>query len=306
MAIRPKPQAGERAARRKALLLGLTSSAAFSLSYAVVRKVGDMGLHPFQIAFCRSVVCWLALMAFAGLAGRAAFRAHRPGRIVLRGALSGAGLLLWFYGLVHLPAAEATTLSLTTICFATLAAAAFLGEPMSARRWLAIGVTLVGAFVMIRPDSTTIGLPSLAVLAAAACWGISACLVRSAARTEDTLVIALWSTFVVALLGVPPAVLVWRWPSGEGLALVAVIGVLNAFGTVCWTHAFKHGDTTLVTLTDFGRLVWSAAIGFLAFGEIPAPAGVVGIGLIVGGTIVIGTERRMPSRAGATGHDRNG
>lgn len=194
-------------------MFGILASTFYSFSYIFERHLGAEGVHPFQMVFFRTAIC-IFLLVILTLSMLHGFRAKRPGKILLRGCLSAFGLLLWFYGLVHLPLAEATSLSLTTICLATLGAAFFLGEPVTRFRGIAILAALCGALAIIRPGVQGFQPEALAVLAAAACWGMAAVLVHSASRSEEPLTIALWTSAVITVFSLPAALPFWVWPIG--------------------------------------------------------------------------------------------
>ena len=273
----------------KALSLGFLSSSAYSVSYLIVRKLGQGGLHAFEIAFFRAAICFVILVALALVGGGASFRTLRPGVIVLRGVLSATGLMMWFYGLTHLPLAEASTLSLTTVCFATALGAIFLKERITSRKALAVALAMAGAVAIIRPGFAPLQVASLAVLAGAACWGAAACLVRSAARTENPMTIVLWTSMLMSVFTLLPALTVWRTPSTAEMVALSLVGALTAGGMIAWTNAFRYGEATLVTITDFAQLVLGIVLG-LAIGEVPGPWSLIGIVLIFCATAAIGWE----------------
>lgn len=283
----------------KAISLGVLSSSAYTLAHILVRQVGGTGVHAFQIAFLRTAVCFLIIWAISFATRSAGLRARQPGIIILRGLLSAAGILLWFYGLVHLPLAEATTLAFTRVCFAAAAATVVLREPLTLRKLLAILLAIGGAAAVIRPGFASFQIESFAVVGAAACWGVAACLVRSASRTEDSITIALWTSLLITLFSAVPASVVWQTPTGHELLLLGLIGLLTALGTLAWTQAFKFGEATLVTMTDFTQLVWAIVIG-LYFCEVPGFWSVFGISLIFCATAAISLD--AAGRATARGN----
>lgn len=284
------PRADSSPGSSRFLLLGVSSSSIYAISYIFVRLVGRTGIHPFQIALFRNVVCLVVLTILANCLGNSGLRPVRPTIILLRGALSAMGLLLWFYGLVHLPIAEASTLSLTTVCFAAVGAALFLGERITTHKTMAIFAALGGALAIIRPASAGIQIEGIAVLAAAACWGAAACLVRRAAQVENALTIAFWSTLVMTVFTLPPAIAVWTPPSAQQLGFLVLIGGLTALATLTWTAAFKSGQTAQVVITDFVQLAWGVLIGLVA-GEGLEPWSLTGILLITTAAVLIYFDR---------------
>ena len=58
----------------------------------------------------------------------------------------------------------------------------------------------------------------------------------------------------MALLMIPltlaPAVFVWRWPDGEQLFWLVLVGLLGGTGQLCMTEALRRTDTAVVMPID--------------------------------------------------------
>lgn len=279
--------------QNKAILLGISASTSYAAAYVLLRLLGSGHLHSVEVVFFRTLVCFLAICTISVAIGRGGFRTRRPGLILARGVLSAIGLLLWFHGLMHLPLAEALALSLTTICFTSVGAALFLGEPVTARRAWSIVLALAGALFIVKPGFGTFKLEYLVVIGSAACWGGAACLVRSTARTEDPYTIVLWTTLVILIFSAAPTAAVWRPPAAPDLAILTGIGILSALGMVLWTNAFRHAEASLVVVTDFVQIAWGVLIGMM-FGEFPPYSSFIGIGLIVGSVLIPTMRMQKP------------
>jgi drug/metabolite transporter (DMT)-like permease len=254
--------------------------------HALVRHV-SADLHPFEIAFFRSVFGLLTLLPLVFRYGYGAFVSAQPRMQLLRGAVSGTSLMCWFYGLSIVPLAEATALSFTNAIFASLGAVIFLRERMGIRRWSAVVVGLIGALVILRPGEAAISVGALIVLIAAACWGGGTVIIKRLSRTDSAVTIALWMATMMIVVSAIPAWLVWIWPTPGQLAWLLLIGALASIGTLAYTQALKLAEATLIIPTDYTRMVWASAIGFFAFGEIPDSWTWAGGFLIIGSTVYI-------------------
>lgn len=254
--------------------------------HALVRQV-SADLHPFEIAFFRSVFGLLTLLPLVFRYGPGAFVSAQPRLQLLRGAVSGTSLMCWFYGLSIVPLAEATALSFTNAIFASLGAVLFLRERMGIRRWSAVVVGLIGALVILRPGEAAISVGALIVLIAAACWGGGTVIIKRLSRTDSAVTIALWVATMMIVVSAIPAWLVWIWPTPGQLVWLLLIGALASIGTLAYTQALKLAEATLIIPTDYTRMVWASAIGFFAFGEIPDSWTWAGGFLIIGSTVYI-------------------
>jgi drug/metabolite transporter (DMT)-like permease len=262
------------------------STAVFATMHALVRYVSGE-LHPFEIAFFRSLFGLLTLLPLVLRYGLGAWVSAQPRLQLLRGAISGTSLMCWFYGLSIVPLAEATALSFTNAIFASLGAVIFLRERMGIRRWSAVVVGLAGALVILRPGEAAISAGALIVLLSAVCWGGGTVIIKRLSRTDSAVTIALWMATMMIVVSIIPACFVWIWPTPRQLLWLALIGGLASVGTLAYTQALKQAEASLIIPTDFTRLVWASVIGFFAFGEIPDSWTWAGGFLIIGSTIYI-------------------
>ena len=280
-----------------ALILAVASTAIFATMHALVRHVSGT-LHPFEIAFFRSIFGLAAVAPLMWRVGPSVFVSRNPRLLAVRGLVGGLSLMTWFYGLSIVPIATATALSFTSVIFASIGAAVFLKERMRLRRWTAVVLGFVGVLVIVRPGLTVFDPGSLVIVLAAILWGVGIVLVKTIARTDETVTIVAWSALWLIVATAIPAWLVWITPTWTQLAWLIVIGVLGTVGTFAWTQALKTADASLVIPTDFTRLVWAGAIGFAAFGEIPDRWMWVGAALIIGSTLYIGLRESKLAREG--------
>ncbi|MCP5150298.1 MAG: DMT family transporter [Ectothiorhodospiraceae bacterium] len=293
------PDAGARAAIGRAVLLAVASTALFSCMHAAVRHVGHE-LHPFMVAFFRSLFGVVAIAPVVLRTGvTVALRTRNPRLLLLRAALGAVSLLTWFYGLTLVPIAEATALSFSAAIFASIGAVVFLGERMGVRRWSAVAVGFLGALVVLRPGVEAVQLGSMLVLLSAVCWGGSIVLVKAISRTDATVTIVVWMAILLTVATFFPALAVWQWPNPIQLAWLAAIGLLGTIGTFAWTSAIKAADATLIIPTDFTRLLWASLIGYLAFTEVPDPWTWVGGAMILGSTFYIALREAHLARVPA-------
>lgn len=280
-----------------ALLLALLATAIFAGMHALVRHVSG-GLHPFEIAFFRSIFGLLAIAPLMWRVGPSVLVSRNPRLLAVRGLVGGLSLITWFYGLSIVPLATATALSFTSVIFASIGAAIFLKERMRLRRWTAVIFGFAGVLIIVRPGFAVFDAGSLLIVLAAVLWGVSIVLVKTIARTDETVTIVAWTAMWLIVATAVPAWFVWITPTWTQLAWLLLIGILGTVGTFAWTQALKTADASLVIPTDFTRLVWAGAIGFVAFGEIPDQWMWIGAALIIGSTLYIGLRESRLAREG--------
>jgi drug/metabolite transporter (DMT)-like permease len=280
-----------------ALILAVASTAIFASMHALVRHLSGQ-LHPFEIAFFRSIFGLAAIAPLMWRVGPSVLISRNPGLLAVRGLVGGLSLMTWFYGLSITPIATATVLSFTSVIFASVGAAIFLQERMRLRRWTAVAFGFAGVLVIVRPGVAVFEPGSLVIMLAAILWGVGIVLVKTIARSDETVTIVAWTALWLIVATAIPAWLVWVAPTWRQLAWLLLIGILGTAGTFAWTQALKTADASLVIPTDFTRLVWAGAIGWFAFGEIPDRWMWIGAALIIGSTLYIGLREAKLSREG--------
>ena len=280
-----------------ALLLAVSSTAVFATMHALVRHVSG-SVHPFEIAFFRSLFGLVAVLPLIIRAGPSVLKSQHPKLLVVRALCSAASMLCWFYGLSVVPIATATALSFSNVLFGSIGVALFLGERMRVRRWTAVVLGFIGMLLIVRPGFAAVDRGTLLVLVSAVLWGISLVIIKTLLRTDGTLTVVAWAGISLTIATAIPAFSVWQWPSWGELAWLALIGTLATVGTLGWTYALKTAEATLIIPLDFTRLVWAGAIGFFVFAELPDVWTWIGSGLIVASTVYIMVREGRLARAG--------
>ena len=140
-----------------------------------------------------------------------------------------------------------------------LLAVAFLGERLGAARIVAVVLGLVGVAVIVRPGLEHVDPGQLIALAAAVGFAISMILVKSLTATESTVAIIFWMLVVQSVIGIVPAVLVWRTPSAAVWPWILVIALCGTYSHFCMTQALRHAEATMIVPMDFLRVPLTAA-----------------------------------------------
>ena len=268
------------------LLFMVLATIILSSMHGMVRYVGE-GMHPFVIIFFRSLFGFLFTLPLIIRLGRAGLKTHQPKFLMLRGFTGIIAIVAWFYGLLHVPLAEATALSFTSAIFTALCAFFFLGEIMRVRRWAAIVCGFIGVLVVLRPDAEQFNPAMLIVVCATVFWAISVTLVKHLSKTDSAVSLVGWMSIMLTILSFPLALYYWQWPQGGQWLWLFAIGAAGTLGHLCMVRALKLADTTAVMSIDFFRMVWGTAIGVYFFADTIQVSTWVGAIIIFGSGIYI-------------------
>ncbi|CAN7625260.1 DMT family transporter [Mesorhizobium amorphae] len=243
-------------------------SIASFLAMSVAGRATTAELNVFQVLELRSVIGFFILLPLVMTnGGFAAMRTERPLAHLARNVVHYAGQAAWLYALTLIPLAVLISIEFTTPIWTAILAVSFLGEKLSRLRLAAIVLGLVGVVIIVRPGVGSVDPGHLVVLGAAVCFGISVVMVKSLTRTDSVVRIIFWMLIIQSVLGLIPALYVWRNPPVElwpWILLVAFTGMSSHF---CMARALAHADATVVSPMDFLRVPLSALIGWLLYHE---------------------------------------
>jgi drug/metabolite transporter (DMT)-like permease len=240
----------------------------FVVMHGAIRNIAGQ-VDPIEIAFFRNAFGVVFLAPVFVRHGLIALRTQQFKLHFWRAVINLINMIAFYFGLSMTPLAEATALNFTAPLFATLLATFFLGETFRVRRAIALVIGFLGAIVILRPGVAAINPGALFVIFAAVLWGGIMILIKVMARTESSLSITTWVMILMTVLSLPPTLFVWQTPTLVQFGWLAFIAVTGTIAQLMLAQALKEAEATSIMPIDFFRLVWAAAIGYLAFAEVP-------------------------------------
>jgi len=213
-------------------------------------------------------------------------RTARLKQHVLRNTVHYAAQYGWMAALVLIPLAQVVAIEFTMPIWAAVLAVVFLGERMNTAKVLAIALGLAGVWVIVRPDHTGLNPGQLIALVAAVGFAVSVVLVKSLTRTDAAVVVSFWMLVVQSLIGLVPALLLWRWPSAAAWGWVVVVAFCGTYSHYCFARAMQHAPATVLVPMDFLRVPLSAAAGWAVYNEQVDAYTVAGVVLILAANLL--------------------
>jgi S-adenosylmethionine uptake transporter len=234
------------------------------------------------------------LLSGAQRPGHEALRVH-----MLRSAVVTAMAVLFFWGLVRIPLAEAIALSFIAPLIALYLAAVLLGETIQPKAVIASLLGLAGVIViaaarlgdgMLNADSAW-GIA--AILASAMLYAWNLILQRQQAQLASPQEIALFQNLFVALILVLAAPWLLEWPGLAALRDIVLSAALAVVSLLMLSWAYARAEAQALVPVEYTGFVWAALFGWLKFGEPVTWATVIGVVLIVIGSWI---AARKPSQ----------
>jgi drug/metabolite transporter (DMT)-like permease len=263
---RAQPLAAPATEPLKAALL-MAVSALFFGCMAIVIRMASKQLHAFEIAFFRNLFGAVFAAPLLLRHGWGLLRTDKLRFYLMRCVIGIGSMLAGFWAIVHLPLAQAISLSYSTPLFVTIGAVIFLGEIVRIRRWSAVLVGFVGVLIIVRPGADTFSAASLVPLVAASLSATTAISIKYLSRTERADAIVLMTTLLWVPLSLPTALMVWQWPQPHIWPWVILAGLFGTSGHMFWTRALKIGDVSMLTPITYLQLPVVALAGWTLFDE---------------------------------------
>jgi len=257
------------------------------LAMAVAGRETTRELHVFQVMEMRSIIGLFMLYPMIHMnGGLMALRTAHPWLHIARNIAHYGAQFSWLMALTLIPIAQVTSIEFTMPIWTAILAVSFLGERMGLWKNLAIVLGLAGVVIIVRPFSGQISPGQLIALAAAVGFAISLIMVKLLTRTDRIVVILFWMMVIQSVIGLVPAIELWRWPSADVWGWIVVIAFCGTFSHYCMTRALLHADATVVVPMDFLRVPLAALVGWLIYTERVDTFTMLGAALILAGNLL--------------------
>ena len=275
----------------------LVTGVLFVMVTGIVRHLGS-DLPAVEAAFIRYAIGIVLIFPFLMGTLRTNLIPRRLGLHVLRGAVHGGGVMLWFFAMARIPIAEVTAIGFTAPLFATIGAAMFLGERLRARRITAVLVGFLGTLIILRPGIEAIHIGALAQLAAGPLLACSLIVGKKLTETQPASTIVAWLSVLVTLVLLPPAMAVWRAPALEEIAWLTATAACATAGNYTLIRSMSLAELSLLQPFSFLQLVWASLLGQVVFAEEPDAWTWIGGAIIVAAATYIAHREALARRRG--------
>ncbi|MBD9369062.1 DMT family transporter [Xanthomonas sp. XNM01] len=289
----------------RAALLMLGSTAFFAMMVIAIRLASE-SLHTFEVAFFRNLFGLVAALPLLLRHGPGLLRTTQFPRYIFRCLIGVCSMIAGFWAIGHLPLAQAISLSYSTPLFATIAAAALLGEQVRVRRWAAVALGFAGVLLIVRPGTTGFSTGTMIALLAALLSSLVAIQIKQLSATEPADRIVLYTTLLWVPMSLLPALSVWQWPQGIVWLWLAAAGLFGTGGHMLWTRALKLGEVSALTPIGFMQLPIVAVLAWLLFDEAIDRWTLAGALVIFGANAYIAHREATLARRAATDSPSSG
>lgn len=258
------------------------------MSLLVKTTAQQFHMHSHELVFWRVIVGFVLLGTQAVLAKRSFRTPHIKGHIG-RSLAGTGGLLLFFYGISHLPLGTAVTLNYTSAIFLALLSMLLYKERPPFNIWLALIIGLAGIATLLQPTfDKGQEWAALIGLASGLCAGFAYLQVRELGKLgEPAWRIVFYFSLISSIISALFATLEgWHMPTLQSLPYLLGIGVSSMLAQLALTQAYRVGRKFTVASLSYLTVVFAALGGVVFFGDSLSLLETAGIVLIIASGII--------------------
>lgn len=265
--------------------LGALLACAAMFGFAAMDSISKLMVQSYPIA---QTLCvrYVMFTGFALLIARPRgvvrmLRSARPGLQATRSLLALVENAVFVLAFAYLPLAETHAVAATSPLIVIALSAPILGERIGLHRWLAVGMGFAGVLLIVRPGFQELSWPLLLPAGGALLWGIYQIMVRLCSRHDPAETTLLWSAIVGLVVVAAWAPFVWIPMDGPAWIMVTVLGLLGSLSHFALIKALDYAEASAIQPYGYTLLVWATLLGFLVFGDVPAPWTILGGAIVV-------------------------
>jgi drug/metabolite transporter (DMT)-like permease len=261
---------------------------------------GTYPVHEILVVRCIAAFPALALIVhtFSGLKSLA--NPYWP-RALLRGIVLFSGYLGFILSIAAMPIADSVAIYFTMPFIVAFLSWPLLGERVRPHRWIAIAVGFTGVIVM---NGVTKGVFDPAVLFAlwsAFGYGLGQVIGRGLSRHMPAPVMSFYQNGVYLAGAIVLAAAFrfvelgpdahksiqflarhWAAPTLADFSIMAMLGLVAAFGMVMFSTAYKYAEASFVAPFEYSSMLWAVMFGLAIWGDFPDRWTALGAAIVVG------------------------
>ena len=251
---------------------------------------GQVRLITTEISISIIIVVWSRMFGQLLLLSPFFYRAIRNSELlfsnpylqILRGVCYFLPVFVFAWAMRYIPVADAQAIVSWHALAASVLAAVFLKDKITARKLAALLIGLVGVLIIVRPGMGAMHPAALLVVSCGLFFGIVQVLSKKLLTVSNHISTLFFTTVVCAFLAtllLPFA----DFPSvpGRYIFLLAIIGVWSAIGDYFMTASYRYADASVLAPMYYLHLLWATVIGYFMFNEYPDLPTIIGALILV-------------------------
>jgi drug/metabolite transporter (DMT)-like permease len=236
-----------------------------------------------EVLFFRAVgslvICATLILPRTGLV---VFRTRRLRDHAGRSVTQATAQSMLVIAFTMMPLAGAIAINFSSPLFATLFAALWLKEKVGIARTGALAAGFLGVLLVAAPGADSFRIGALFALGNAVLFGSVTAAVRGMTITESAETLTMYQMIFLVILFGAALPFFFVMPTGADAAILLGNGLINGLGQYWWTRSLSLAPPSAVGPFYYFMLVWSIALGFMFWGDLPTLALLAGSAIVVG------------------------
>jgi len=274
--------------------------------------IGDAGakwlvvdLSVWQVLFVRSTVGVMVCITVVGWSNvKQMLRLPWQWEIVVMNLANFSGWAAYYSAARDLPLTQLYCMYYLSPIITILLGGAFLHERVTGWHWLAAAIGFGGALIVTNPSSDLPKLlPALLGFSTALFWAIAGVLYRRNVANNDNWVLINSFNMVMAVMCTLPMTQAWLPVYSHHLPALAIVSIAAIAAHYFYLNGIRLVPVAVAGPISFSSLLWSIALGYLIFSDLPDLRVLLGAALIVlSGLIVIFTLNESRTESSLNSH----
>lgn len=256
--------------RYKGILYIVLSAFCFALMNMFIRLSGE--LPSIQKSFFRNLVAFFFALAIIRKE-QISFKCKKGNMkyLILRALFGTIGILCNFYAVDHLVLADASMLNKMSPFFVVIFSCFILRERVTLPQALFVAGAFIGSMFVVKPTFSNMELlPSAIGLLGGLTAGAAYTFVRklSLRGEKGPFIVCFFSAFS-CLVTMPFLILDYHPMNWQQVLFLLLAGLMAAGGQFGITAAYSYAPAREISVYDYSQIIFSAALGFVIFGQMP-------------------------------------
>ena len=208
--------------------------------------------------------------------------------LILRSTCGTLGIFCNYYAIDHLVLADANILNKMSPFFAILFSLFLLKERANIWQYLSVLAAFGGAMLIIKPGFSADAFPAVIGLLGGMGAGAAYTFVRALSkRKEKSARIVFFFSAFSSLTALPFVIADFHPMTFAQFMCLMGAGAAATLGQFGVTLAYLHAPAKEISVFDYTQVLFSAALGFFMFGQIPDGLSVLGYIVICGVSVAM-------------------
>lgn len=267
--------------KTKGIFFIIASAFFFSLMSLFVRMAGD--LPTMEKAFFRNAIAAVfAIVILSRTPEKFHIRRGSWPDLIKRSVYGTMGVILNFWAIDHIAIADASVLNKMSPFFAIIMSVIILKEKVTGKDWMIVVVAFLGAVLVIKPTAGIASIPAFAGLLSGFGAGAAYTYVRKLGLSGERgpVIIMVFSLFS-CIVCLPFMLFDFRPMTMTQLLILLGAGMAAMGGQLTITAAYTYAPAREISVYDYTNILFTAAWGIIAFGELPDAVSVCGYVIII-------------------------